>query len=39
MWLLFEASKPIGDDNLESWTKSYNFKYNKLKWHLRWYEH
>lgn len=34
-WLLFEASKSIWDDNLESWTKLYNFKYNELKCHLQ----
>lgn len=33
-WLLFETSF-ISDDNLEKWTKSYNFRYNELKCHLQ----
>lgn len=34
-WLLFETSTFISDDNLEKWTKSYNFRYNELKCHLQ----
>lgn len=32
--LLFEGSKSTWDDNLDSWTKSYNFRDNELKCHL-----